>query len=57
MGLHPVLAVIIGILAALGLILLVATAFAYLGDCAWILGFVPVLAAGGALGWGLLARD
>lgn len=57
MNLHPVLAVIIGVLAALVLILLVAAAFVYLGDYAWILGFVPVLIAGGALGWALLARD
>ena len=57
MGLHPVLAVIIGILAALVLILLVAAAFIFLGDYAWLLGFVPALIAGGAIGWGLLARD
>ena len=57
MGLHPVLAVIIGILAALALFLLVALAFAYLGDHDWILSLLPVLAAGGVIGWGLLARD
>lgn len=57
MGLHPVLAVIIGILAMLGFFLLIGLIVLALGDHVWIFQALMWLAAGGVLGWMLLGRD
>ena len=57
MNLHPVLAVIIGILAMLGFFLLIALIVLALGDHVWAFQALMWLAAGGVLGWMLLGRD
>ena len=57
MGLHPVLAVIIGILAMLGFFLLIALIVLALGDYVWIFQALMWLGAGGIMGWILLGRD
>ena len=57
MGLHPVLAVIIGILAMLGFFLLIALIVLALGDYVWIFQALMWLGAGGVMGWILLGRD
>ena len=56
MGLHPVLAVIIGILAMLGFFLLISLIVLALGDHVWIFQALILIAAGGAIGWSLLSR-
>ena len=57
MNLHPVLAVIIGILAMLGFFLLISLIVLALGDRVWIFQALLLLVAGGVLGWMLLGRD
>ena len=57
MGLHPVLAVIIGILAMLGFFLLISLIVLALGDHVWIFQALLLLVAGGVLGWVVLGRD
>lgn len=57
MNLHPVLAVIIGILAMLGFFLLIGLITLALGDYVWVFHTLMWLAAGGVLGWMLLGRD
>ena len=57
MNLHPVLAVIIGILAMLGFFLLIALIVLALGDHVWVFQALMWLDAGGVLGWMLLGRD
>ena len=57
MGLHPVLAVIIGILAMLGFFLLIGLIVLALGEHAWIFQTLMWLGAGGVMGWMLLGRD
>ena len=57
MNLHPVLAVIIGILAMLGFVFLIGLIAIALGDYVsllWILMFTAI--TGGVIGWGLLSR-
>lgn len=56
MNLHPVLAVIIGILAMLGFIFLVGLIVIALGDYASLLWILVYMAAGGVIGWSLLSR-
>ena len=56
MNLHPVLAVIIGILAMLGFIFLAGLIVMALGDYASLLWILVYMAAGGVIGWILLSR-
>lgn len=56
MNLHPVLAVIIGVLAMLGFIFLIGLIAIALGDYASLLWILVYMAAGGAIGWSLLSR-
>ena len=56
MDLHPVLAIIIGILAMIGFIFLVGLIVVALGDYASLLWILVYMAAGGVIGWILLSR-